>query len=133
MAERWLANNWPTLSLSHVSGFVIKMSKETYLLIGLILPFLAIWAGHWFPWRKLIGRDLSRPEAYIYGVTCIIGVPIVILIAYHLWFPVLLVSAGVVGAGAGTLSAYAIDTWAEMRHRNIDLEESLHAQDRSQQ
>lgn len=107
------------------------MSREVWVVASITLPFLAIWAGHWFPWRKLLGRDLRRPEAYAYGVICVVGMPLIIMALNGDWFPALLITASTLGAGIATLLAYGVDAWAEMRHRAKDLEDTLHAQEGS--
>lgn len=95
-------------------------------MIAAMAPGLAMAAGHWFPWRRLLNRDLSRPECYIYGCCWIIGVPSTLLIlAYHWQIPASpLVSVGLyitalISAGAATLAAYAIDNFTSTEN---DLE-----------
>ena len=89
------------------------------------LSALAILAGHWFPWRRLLGRDLHRTEAYIYGVTSICAP---VLAAFALagegWAARVLACA-VLGAGLSTLASKALDAAIEREHRIKDLEDKL--------
>lgn len=71
----------------------------------------------------MLGRELHRTEAYIYGVTCIVGPTLPALsMAGQTWAGVVLACA-VLGAGLSTLAAKAIDRAVEMRHRILDLED----------
>lgn len=93
------------------------------LALALIAPFLAMLAGHWFPWRKVLRRPLHAPECYIYGVLWILAVPLAALAYAGLWFYAALLGGSVAAAGAGTLLAYAVDRWTEAEHKVIDAED----------
>lgn len=76
--------------------------------------------GHWFPWRLAIGRDLSRLEAYAYGVAWIVAMPMLIMAAQGQALYAALVGLSVVGAGSATLAAYAIDHTIKAKHELLD-------------
>lgn len=104
------------------------MDNMIAILLALIIPALAMFAGHWFPWRKAIGRDLTRLEAYAYGVGWIVGIPCIIFAIWQQWNAIAVVIVAAGGAGAATLSAYAIDNVIEQRHRYLDEQDkSNHA------
>ena len=84
-----------------------------------------ILVGHWFPWRKALGRDLHRIEAYAYGVGCIIGPT---LFAYQLVGTAQATATLLVatfGAGIATLASKAIDAAIDHAHHVKDLEDRL--------
>lgn len=90
-----------------------------FILFG-CLPALGIGLGHWFPWRKVIGHDLSRLQAYAYGVLWIVAMPVVVMLAQGATGYALLLLLSVASAGGATLLAYAIDTWIETKHKLLD-------------
>ena len=89
------------------------------------LSALAILAGHWFPWRRLLGRDLHRTEADTYGVTSICApVLAAFALASEGWTARVLACA-VLGACLSTLASKALDAAIERVHRIKDLEDRL--------
>lgn len=102
--------------------------------ISFLLPIVTIFAGHYFPWHKLLGRDLSRIEAYIYGVGTIIGSIIAALMVLQVaglllqpWIAALLVIVSAASAGVATIGCHMLDNALETKHKLIDTEEQLHA------
>jgi hypothetical protein len=95
---------------------------DNFLSISLcfVIPALGMLVGHWFPWRLAIGRDLSRIEAYVYGVTWIVTLPMMIMAAQGQAFYATLVGLAVAGAGSATLAAYAIDNYIKAKHELLD-------------
>jgi hypothetical protein len=88
------------------------------LVFGVSLALIV--AGHWAPWRKALGRDLRRTEAYAYGVLVILVPSLgVLAAAWQLW-AVGVVLAGAAGAGLGTYGAYAADWVIELYHELAD-------------
>ena len=103
-------------------------------LLAICLPTLLITAGHYFPWIKLKGSELSRPQAYAYGVASINGTAVLLLVLLEvLSCPVstgaaaLLVATCTLSAGATTVALYLLDHALETRHRLMDAEEKLDA------
>lgn len=101
------------------------MDQHTMLVIAaiiatVVMPFSMIWIGHWFPWRKLIRRQLRRGEAYIYGTACILIMPLFLMAAHGLWFFAAMLALSAATAGAATGLAYWIDKVAEDKHRRED-------------
>lgn len=88
--------------------------------IAFSVPFMAMLAGHWFPWRKLKGSDLTRIQAYSYGTAWIVGFPVIIYVIWQQWDTIAVLVAATAGAGLATLLAYAADAWMEQRHRLLD-------------
>lgn len=95
------------------------MEIPLFYFIAITMPGLAMMAGHWFPWPRILGRDLARPEAYIYGTTWIVGLPTLLLVAAafgnvhgHLLIFAGLYLAALASAGIATLAAYIIDNLA---------------------
>ena len=100
------------------------MSNE-FLTIGIcvIFAWMGIWIGHWFPWRKLPwknGKDLTRIEAYGYGVLWIAGLPIVVFLLRGDTLAAILLLTVTFSAGTATLVAYGIDGWIEAKHQAAD-------------
>jgi hypothetical protein len=90
------------------------------IIIGFLVPAMAMLAGHWFPWKKLFGRELTRIQAYAYGTGWIVGVPCIVLAIWQEWLAIVVIIASTSGAALATLAAYALDTWAEQRHQLLD-------------
>lgn len=100
------------------------MSNE-FLAVGICVAFvwMGIWIGHWFPWRKLPwknGKDLTRLEAYGYGVMWIAGLPVVVFLLRGDTFAAVLLLAVTLSAGIATIVAYGIDGWIEAKHQAAD-------------
>ena len=80
--------------------------------IALFVPALLMVAGHYFPWRPLIGRDLHPNAARIYGVG-VIGAIFSVLI---FWLPdltapwvIALLWTCIVSAGGATVAVWILD------------------------
>lgn len=107
------------------------MEIALYYVITATLNGFAMAIGHYFPWPKLLGRELSRPECYIYGTLWSAGLPTLFLVIADqrqihvrpiVWaglYVVALISAGVV-----TLAAYQFDALTG-GHRHINNDEEL--------
>lgn len=82
--------------------------------------------GHWFTWQKLLGRKLTRLEAYSYGVAWIILIPSAFAgFLFGAWEIVGYYMLAMFGAGTATFIAHAIDAWIENKHRRMDVEHEL--------
>lgn len=95
--------------------------QKWLILCGL---FLAVWGGHWMPWRVapfLVDerKELRRPLAYAYGCLCI-------LVGFALWAAlngptlearaaVLFLSQTMIAAGLGALLPRAIRRELELQ------------------
>lgn len=82
-------------------------------------------ALHYFPWRAVRGRELSRPEAYTLGVLAMM-IPLTV---YFLsmgeitgWQAVVVMWVTAVGAGIGTAGTYALDSALDNRQRANEAE-----------
>lgn len=105
-----------------------KIEDFSLILLAIVPPFLAMLAGHWFPWRYVFGRNLRPLEAYAYGVSWIVAAPLMVMFAQDAWLYLLLLLGGVAGAGAGTMIAYAVDRAAKTHHEMMDAkDENAHA------
>jgi hypothetical protein len=83
-------------------------------------------ALHYFPWRAVRGRELSRPEAYTLGVLAMM-IPLTV---YFLsmgrlsgWQAVVTMWVTAVGAGIGTIGTYALDSALDSKQRAAEAEE----------
>jgi len=102
---------------------------ETHLYLSVLLcavvAVFAILAGHWFPWKLVIGRELTRIEAYAYGTACIVTLPVVIMLTLSMVAAAMMLMASTLAAGAATVGARAFDRYTETRHKNMDLQRRL--------
>lgn len=96
-----------------------------FFALAIIAPALAMFAGHWFPWRKVLRRDLYPVESYIYGVAWILAVPLAALLYAGMWGYAALLAGAAASAGAATLGAYAVDHWTETEHKLLDAEDRV--------
>ncbi len=103
------------------------MESHMYLavLMCAIVAALSILAGHWFPWKLVMRRDLTRIEAYAYGTACIVVLPIVIMVAMGMLDAAAMLVVSVISAGAATVGAKAFDAYVETHHKNMDLQRRL--------
>ncbi len=99
------------------------MSNPLHLVSLAVLAAALILAGHWFPWRLLLGRDLHRLEAYVYGVAVFLAVAGVALWALGQWVALVIILVVWAAEGLATLGGYAIDHWAKQRHALQDAKE----------
>ena len=99
-----------------------------------LLPACLILAGHWFPWPSLLGRQLSRIEAYVFGVSCImlpatalaVNVTEAQTVVWLYW-------TAAIAAGIATIGAWAIDRLIAYIHGLRDqIDEARHAPDDEQ-
>lgn len=91
--------------------------------VTVIVAALALLALHWLPWRKLLGRKLPRPAAYILG-TLAMALPLTgLYTAWGLVWPVVAQWAVVAGSGVAVLGAYLFDAWLHQRQARKEAEE----------
>ena len=95
-----------------------------YVLIAAAMV-LAMWAGHWFPWKYYFGCDLSRIGAYIYGTAWVIGIPLIIAAWMGQIEVAGMFAAAASGAGLATIVAHRMDDGREKRHRELEEQERL--------
>lgn len=84
---------------------------------------LALAFGHYFNWRGLLGRDLTKIESYVYG-TAWLHAPM----SVYLWLAgysqaVIVQWAVIAVAGAMLMVCYWVDSWIRHRNGRIDAEE----------
>lgn len=103
------------------------MSHKRLVLVFLhgltaLLPGLAMMLGHWFPWRPILGRDLTKLESYIWGTAWIVGVSAAAMrISQRLDQPLTpdqcarLLELASVSAGLSTMLAYLVDYYSARR------------------
>ncbi len=104
------------------------MSDTSFsLFIAATVPGLAMAAAHWFPWHRVIGRELSRPAAYAIGTTAIVGTGAGLLLALGYLLPTVIILTCAASAGLATLGAYAVDHWSESVQVIRDWEDKAHA------
>jgi hypothetical protein len=105
--------------------------------LALLIVFLAIWAGHYVPWRvvhSLVDEagELHRPLAYGYGCICILG-GMAIYAARHsalpAWEAVLFLFLTMAAAGVGTLVPRLLGVLVEFRNLQGDVEDNGTARD----
>ena len=99
------------------------MENPLHLISLAALAAALILAGHWFPWRLLLGRELHRLEAYAYGVGVFALVAGLALAATGNWAGLVIVAVVWAAEGLATVGAYAIDHWAKQRHALQDARE----------
>lgn len=92
-------------------------------LIVFVVAAAVIAAGHWFPWRLMLGRQLSRIEAYAFGTVAMLAPALAALLATGQTWAAVLVLAGAAGAGLTTLAAYGVDKVIAMRHELLDAKD----------
>lgn len=101
------------------------------------VPGIAMIAAHYLPWRKAIGRQLHRLEAYAIGTAAIVGTAVGLLeiadreevdIEPRSAAEIVILSAA--SAGVATLTAWTLDASIEQRHRRLDEESRRHAKNR---
>jgi hypothetical protein len=106
------------------------MSDEIAIGMAVTVAALLILAGHWFPWRKLWRSGLHPLGAYVFGVICILTVPVIVMYLRGATFYAQLLLAAACAAGVATASAYGIDAIIELRHRYADEKERADAASR---
>lgn len=106
------------------------MSDEIAIVISMTVAALLILAGHWFPWRKLWKGGLHPLGAYVFGVLCILVVPLIVMYLRGAAFYAQLLLAAACAAGLATASAYGIDAIIELRHKLADEKERADAASR---
>lgn len=93
------------------------MNRQILRGVCAVLPGTAMAAAHWFPWRRLFGRQLHRLEAYGIGTAAIVGTAAAAMRnsdgdgKEHAG---LLVTAAA-SAGVATVIAWAVDAFIEVR------------------
>jgi len=106
------------------------MSDEIAIGMAVTVAALLILAGHWFPWRKLSKTGLHPLGAYIFGVLCILTVPVIVMYLRGAAFYAQLLLATAFAAGLATAAAYGIDAIIELRHKYADEKERADAANR---
>lgn len=93
------------------------LSRHLYCIA---VPTVTLALAHWFPWRRVIGHDLHRLEAYAIGTATIVGTAATAMAGSegdgkdH----ALLLTTTAAAAGLTTLAAWAIDA-ASTRDSNL--------------
>jgi hypothetical protein len=102
----------------------VTLSHDEFLTgICAIVPAMTMAAAHWFPWRRLLHRELRNTEAYAIGTVAIVGTAVVSIAASdgdsddHI--RMLLLAA--LSAGIATLAAHHIDDDVKVRAENAGL------------
>jgi hypothetical protein len=93
-------------------------------LIVFFMAAVVILAGHWFPWRSMLGRKLSRLEAYAFGSMAMVAPAVGALVAMGEAAAAWVIVAGTAGAGLATLGAYGVDKLIAMRHELLDAKDA---------
>jgi hypothetical protein len=93
--------------------------------IAILVPAALILAGHWFPWPSVLGRTLTRLEAYVFGVAVIYVMPLA-LFAYTAdkGELALLFVASCISAGLATFAAWGVDLLVERYHKLQDAQDA---------
>lgn len=95
-----------------------------YLVVGVVAG-LAMIAGHWLPWRFILGQKLPRLAAYSYGVAAMLGPVLVALWLEGYFRPFWLIVTAAASSGIATIIGYMIDDAAQRRHHTADLEDKV--------
>lgn len=100
------------------------------LIISLIAAALQF-AAHYFPYRRLLGRELTRIEAYVIGLLIIAGALTGWLIWQGLFTALIALWAVVVSSGLAVVAGYTIDEIAVGRdaQKAARALERYHAED----
>jgi hypothetical protein len=100
--------------------------KNSILAKGLCvaLPVSILAAAHWFPWRKVIRRDLHQLEAYTIGTTAIVGTASVAMAISDSECEdhVLMLWLAACSAGLVTIAAHTVDAFVRLYVKVADLE-----------
>jgi hypothetical protein len=94
-----------------------------------VVPAGLMAAAHWFPWRKVLGRDLKAMECYAVGTTIMFGTSMAVMSLSegdkddHIVMVALSCAAG----GVATLAAYDIDDRLAKRAELADKTAQLEA------
>ena len=94
------------------------------LLTALIAVLLEL-VMHWFPWRMILRRDLTRPAAYVLGVFGIAGPVSVLWALWGMINVVISLWAVIVATGLAVVGAYDIDALLNRLMRGSEAEELL--------
>jgi len=87
-------------------------------MIYIVLISLAITgqlAAHYFPWKRLLHKDLPRPAAYIIGVAIMLTPYAVWLLTAKEMASFIGLVAAVLSSGLAVLAAYLFDAWLMSR------------------
>lgn len=103
--------------LSIANNFILDIFTVCVVTV-LILGF-----GHYFPWQSLIGRELPRIAAYVYGVLAIALPATSFMLLKDLWLAAVVLWASIVGGGASVIGCYALDSYLDNRMRRKEAEE----------
>lgn len=79
------------------------------IVAGCGLVWLLIWVGHWFPWARILGREMHRLEAYTYGTGGIYLGLLLICFLFQDFTAARWTAWVMISAGAATFSAWGID------------------------
>lgn len=79
--------------------------------ICFLVPGVAMAAAHWFPWRRLLGRDLHQLEAYCIGTATIVGISSAAITQSEGdgYDDALMLLSAAASAGGVVVAAYALD------------------------
>lgn len=124
------------------------MTWQAQVALAAAFAFMGELVLHWFPWRLILRRDLSRVLAYILGVLAFSGPFSLLLLWIRLYTPAfplpdnLLISASasslvhrilvafwacVLAAGGAVILAYTSDHLADVVTQRAELQELDHA------
>jgi hypothetical protein len=89
------------------------------IFLAALITFLTLLVEHWFPWRMLIRRELTKLETYTLGTLAITLPQIGILLYWDAQQEALAMGVIVIAGGLAVLGAYGIDRWME-DHRSAE-------------
>lgn len=105
--------------------------RNSGLLKGLCvaLPIVTLAAAHWFPWHRMMKRDLHPLEAYSIGTTAIVGTAglAISLSDGDSDEHVTMLGIATVSAGGITIAAHLIDRLFKQDSKISNLEAQLSA------
>jgi len=87
------------------------------ILMMALLSCVAQLAAHYLPWRRLLGRQLRRTEAYTIGVVLMLAPFSVWLGLQGLWRVLLALWIVIAACGAVVIGAYGLDHYLETVQR----------------
>jgi len=93
------------------------------IFIVCVVTVLILGFGHYFPWNSLLGRELPRIAAYIYGVLAIALPATSFMLLQNLWLAAAVLWAAIVGGGASVIGCYVLDSYLDNRLRRREAEE----------
>ena len=87
------------------------------ILIAVLVSCLILMIEHYWPWVPILGRKLSRIEAYVSGVLALVLPFSVLLALWARWTELITIWSIIAAGGLTTVLLYGLDGWLSARIR----------------